>query len=94
MTSTTFDALDYFERLKIAGFSEEQAKVQAAAFREYSAIQDANARQELATKMDLTQLEMRLNAKIETSKHETLKWILALLVAQTALIIAALTYVK
>ena len=98
MTTTTFDALGYFEKLKSAGVPEEQAKVQAAAFREFSAIQDENARRELATKMDLAQTEMRLKAelseKIEAAKHEILKWLMGLIVAQTALIVAVLAYVK
>ena len=56
----TFDSLAYFEQLKAAGMPEEQAKVQANAFRDFSAIQEANSRQELATKMDLRELELRL----------------------------------
>lgn len=31
MTTTTFDSLRYFEKLKAAGVPEEQAKVQADA---------------------------------------------------------------
>jgi cell division protein ZapA (FtsZ GTPase activity inhibitor) len=34
MTSTTFDTLGYFEKLKAAGFSEEQAKIVANTTRE------------------------------------------------------------
>lgn len=33
MASTTFDALDYFEKLKAAGVPEEQAKIQANALK-------------------------------------------------------------
>lgn len=33
MIATTFDALDYFEKLKASGVPEEQARIQAAAFR-------------------------------------------------------------
>ncbi len=35
MTTTTFDALAYFEKLKAAGVPEEQARVQANAFRDF-----------------------------------------------------------
>ena len=35
MTTTTFGSLGYFEKLKDAGVPEEQAKLQAAAFREF-----------------------------------------------------------
>ncbi len=94
MTTTTFDSLGYFEKLKNAGVPEEQARVQAAAFREFSAIQEENARTELATKMDVMQAEMRLTEKIENSKHEILKWMMGMMVAQSALIVAVLAFLK
>ncbi len=94
MTTTTFDTLAYFEKLKAAGVPEEQAKVQAAAFREFTDIQEENARKELATKMDVIQAEMRLTEKIEQSKHEVLKWMMGMIVAQTALIVAVLAFIK
>ncbi|WP_418764650.1 peptidase M23 [Mailhella sp.] len=81
MTTTTFDALAYFEKLKEAGVPEAQAKVQAAAFREFTAIQDERAKQELATKADLRETELRLQAEIEKVradiekvKYDLLKW--------------------
>lgn len=73
MTTPTFDALSYFDKLKTAGVPEDQARVQAAAFREFSAIQEENARRELATKLDLAQLKMELTEKIEATKHETIR---------------------
>ena len=92
------DALGYFEKLKAAGVPEEQAKVQAAAFREFTAIQDENARRELATKLDLAQMEMRLRAdltkEIQTAKQETLRWLVGLMVGLAAFLTAVLTYVK
>lgn len=94
MTSTTFDSLGYFEKLKEAGVPDEQAKVQAVTFREFTAIQEENARKELATKMDVMQTEMRLAEKMENSKHEILKWMMGMLVAQTALIVAVLAFIK
>lgn len=96
MTTTTFDSLGYFEKLKSAGFTEEQAKVQATAFREFTLIQEENARKELATKMDVLQAEMRikteLTERIENSKHEVLKWMITTVIAQTALIVAAMSF--
>ncbi|PIE69410.1 MAG: DUF1640 domain-containing protein [Deltaproteobacteria bacterium] len=50
---TTFDSLGYFKKLKDAGFSEDQAKVQTDALRE---VIDSS----LATKRDLKDLEYRL----------------------------------
>ena len=74
MTSTTFDSLGYFENLKSAGVPDEQARVQAAAFREFTAMQDERARQELATRADLRETELRLRAEIEKMKYDLLKW--------------------
>ena len=53
MSSAAFDTLGYFDKLKSAGFSEQQARVQADALREI--IED-----KLATKQDLRELELRL----------------------------------
>ncbi len=101
MTTATFDALAYFEKLKAAGVPDEQARVQANAFRDFSAIQDENAMRELATKGDLQalrlemkELEMRLAEKIESGKHEVLKWMIGLLLTQSALLIAIFAFLK
>ncbi len=48
-----FDTLKYFDKLKAAGFTEEQAKVHAETLRE---LVDST----LATKRDLKELELRL----------------------------------
>lgn len=98
MTTTTFDSLGYFQKLKAAGVPEEQAQVQADAFREFTAIQEENARKELATKMDIVQAEMSIKTelveRIENSKHEVLKWTITTVVAQTALIVAVIAFLK
>lgn len=94
MTATIFDALAYFEKLKTAGVPEEQARVQANAFRDFSAIQEEKARNELATKMDVLQAEMRLSEKIEAGKHEVLKWLIGLLLTQSALLVAIFAFLK
>lgn len=94
MTTATLDALGYFEKLKSAGVPEEQAKVQAAAFREFSAIQDENARRELATKLDLAQLKMELTKEIQTVKQETLRWLVGLMVGLAAFLTAVRAFVK
>ena len=61
MTTTTFDTLGYFEKLKAAGVPEEQAKVQANAIREV--IED-----KLVTKAELAsqlkELEYRLTIRL------------------------------
>lgn len=101
MTATTFDALAYFEKLKAAGVPEDQAKVQANAFRDFTAIQDENARRELATKgdlqalrLELKEMEMRLAEKVESGKHEVLKWLIGLLLTQSALLVAIFAFMK
>lgn len=94
MTSTTFDSLAYFEKLKASGVPEEQARVQANAFRDFSNIQDEKARNELATKMDVLQAEMRLSERIEAGKHEMLKWLVGLLITQSALLVAVFAFLK
>ncbi len=64
MTAVTFDALDYFERLKAAGVPEAQAKVQAETLRRQADAQaaalqkaldkyDEASRKDLATKGDI-----------------------------------------
>lgn len=57
MTITTFDTLMYAKKLKEAGFTEQQAEVQAEAMRE---LIDNN----LATKCDLKELEEHLTSKL------------------------------
>lgn len=74
MAATTFDALEYFEKLKAAGVPEEQARIQANAFRDFSAIQEERAKNELATKSDLRETELRLQKEIQEVKYSLLKW--------------------
>ena len=61
-------------------------------------LQAENARKELATKMDVAQTETRIKAelteKIETSKNEILKWMMGLIIAQAALIISVVAFLK
>ena len=101
MTTTTFDSLAYFEKLKDAGVPENQAKVQASAFRDFSALQDENARRELATRgdiqalrLEMKEMEMRLAEKVESGKHEVLKWLIGLLLTQSALLVAIFAFMK
>ena len=95
----TFDTLDYFEKLKNAGFTEEQAKVQVEAMKGVVRSYDEARRKELAAKGDIQDLrlemksmEMRLSEKIEANKHEILKWMVGTMVAQTALIVAVIAF--
>ena len=81
MTAVTFDALDYFERLKAAGVPEAQAKVQAETLRRQADAQaaalqkaldkyDEASRKDLATKGDIQ--DVRLEMK--SMEMRLLKW--------------------
>lgn len=50
---------------------------------------EAEGRQ-LATKADLREMELRLEAKLEANKDELLKWMFGAMVAQTGVIVALL----
>lgn len=82
MKSIVFDTHLYVKKLKAAGFTEEQAKVQADALAEI--VED-----KLATKADLKELEINLRKELTEIKADIIKWVAGMLVAQ-ALIIAAL----
>ena len=88
MATATFDSLGYFEKLRAAGVSDEQAKVQASAFREFVAEQEEARKRELATKGELMEMELRLTAEIHKSRAETIKWVVGVLLAQFAAIAA------
>lgn len=83
MPTTAFDTLGYFEKLKEAGFTEIQAKVQVEAMQGVVTGYDEVCRKDLATKGDLAD-----------TKHEILKWMMATMVAQTALIVAVIAFLK
>ena len=79
MTAITFDSLGYFEKLKNAGFTETQARVQVEAMQGVVKTYDEATRKELATKGDLAD-----------AKHEILKWVMGIALAQTAAIVAVI----
>ena len=81
MTAITFDTLEFSKTLQKAGMSQAQADALAQAQKQ--AFEQMFSTKELATKADL----------LET-KHDILKWMFTLFVAQTALIVAVLAYVK
>ena len=59
-SSVIFDTLAYSKRLKAAGFTEKQAEVQAEVLAEI-------VNENLATKRDLKEMEMRLTIKLGAS---------------------------
>ena len=79
MTAITFDSLGYFEKLKEAGFTEEQARVQANAMREV-------IEERLATKADLVQLEERLTSEMQKLELRMTLKLGAMLAASVAIV--------
>ena len=90
MTTTTFDTLGYFEKLKAAGVPEGQAKVQVEVMQAVVSNYDEASRKELATKGDIQDVRREL----QTVKFEILKWMVGILIGQTALIVALMAYMK
>lgn len=90
MNAASFDALGYFEKLKVAGFTEEQAKVQLEAMRGVVQSYDAESRRELATKGDIQDVRNEL----ANAKHEILKWMVTALIAQSALLVAVFVFLR
>lgn len=84
MTTITFDTHKFIRRLKEAGIPESQAEAIAEAF------QSASGAAELATKRDLREMELRLEAKIDKAtsdlKVDLIKWVTGALIAQAAVI--------
>jgi hypothetical protein len=81
MTSATFDTLGYFEKLKNAGVSEQQAKVQTEALREI-------IEEKLATKQDIKDLRAEMREMEYRLTANIVKWVAGMLVAQAAVIAA------
>lgn len=88
MTAITFDTLAYSKTLQAAGMPQEQAE--ALAHAQKAALDEMVAAKELATQADI----LRLENKMEANKHEILKWTITTVVAQTALIVAVIAFLK
>jgi uncharacterized membrane protein (DUF106 family) len=97
MVTITFDTLGFFERLKAAGVPEAQAKVQVEAMQDIVKAYDESSRKDLATKGDIQDVRKEIQdmrKEIQDVKHEILKWTMGMLVAQSALIVAVISYLK
>ena len=87
MNDITFDTLRYFNKMKAAGVPEEQAQVQAEALQELTD-------RHLITKAHFDLKMAELENKIESNKHEVLKWVMGFLLAQTAVILSVIAFLK
>ena len=91
MTALVFDTHAFVKKLKEAGFSEPQAEAQADALTKALAqFREEMHLDELATKWDLRELELRLEAKLAETKAEIIRWTIGAGIFQTALIAALL----
>ena len=63
-TTTTFDTLMYAKKLKEAGFTEQQAEVQAEAMKEIIDNQLATKNDILDLKRDMREMEYRIISRI------------------------------
>lgn len=88
MSGITFDTLAYSKTLQAAGMPREQADALAKA--QKTAIDELVSAKELATQADILRLENRM----EANKHEILKWMIATMVAQTALLAAVVSFIR
>jgi hypothetical protein len=90
MTTITFDTLSYFEKLTSAGMPETLAKVQADALREIIETKLIENDKNLATKADVLAVRNDFKIALAEQKHEILKWMLGIALAQTGLMIVIL----
>lgn len=93
MSTITFDTHEFFNELKNAGFSEQQAetitKLQKAAAS--ATLEQARVEYELdevATKHDLNELNLSLRAEVSGIKYDLVKWIAGMMLAQAGVIAA------
>lgn len=77
MSSITFDTHKFVRKLQEAGFDEKQAEGLTEAMR--AAIDES----ELATRRDLREMELRIDARFEALKGDTslIKWMMGALIA-------------
>ncbi|PWB94087.1 hypothetical protein [Methylosinus sporium] len=93
MTSSaiTFDRLAYIDRLREAGFDDKQARAQSDAL-------DAALRDSVATKADVREAELRLDAKIEATaanlRADIARRLFVAVIAIGGLVLAAVKFVK
>ena len=97
-----FDTLAFAKELETAGIPSAHAEAQAKALSGVLQKVEESRLQELATKGDVRELELRLEGKIETTKaelqkeievakNETIKWMVGLALAQLAMMAGILT---
>lgn len=97
MAELTFDTLSCFEKLKAAGVPEAQAKVQVEVMQSVVGAYDQSSRKELATKGDIQDVRNEIQDvrnEIANTKHEILKWMVTAMIAQSALLVGIIAFLK
>ena len=86
MATITFDTHKFIKDLESAGIPEAHAEAIARAQQE--SLQTAFDYRDLATKGDIKESELRLDARIAEAKAEIIKWVVGLIFMQTGVIVA------
>lgn len=85
-----FDPLKFYDELKAADVPERQARVQVEAMCNAFAVFDAGKMKELATKGDIQNLRL----EIREIELRLIKWMVGIIVTQSALLVATFAYLK
>lgn len=85
-----FDPLKFYDELKAANVPEGQARAQAEAMRAAFAAYDASRMRELATKGDIQAIRLEMR-EIEL---RLVKWMIGIVLTQTAVLIAIFAFLK
>lgn len=86
MQPGTFHALDYLDRFRKSGLTDEEATTLADALRDLFERQNERCSCELVSKAELREAELRFQNRLEANKHEILKWVVRAMLAQTGLV--------
>jgi len=86
MTVVALDTLAIVRKLRASGLPEDQAEAITDAIRD-SRDADLTA---LAAKTDIREAELRLEAKIEATKADIIKWVLSAIGFQALIIVGAI----
>jgi len=91
MATLTFDTHEFVKKLKGAGFSEEQAEIltelqKTTVLNTLEQARHDYELDDLATKRDLREMELRLELKIAENKAELIRWVVGVGLLQTTII--------
>ena len=88
------DTLAYAKRLINAGMPEQQAEVQAQILAEVIDSNLATKADIARVKADIANVKAELELKIEQIKADLIKWIMGMLIAQSAVIVGLMQILK